>query len=257
MDIWSLGCILYELCTLQICFYASNEIELIKKINSGVHGKIDLNIYNDYLQKIIDLTLKKNDKERPSIEEVCSLISQEITLNQFKKLKINNIDDLDYKIWVQSKKKNLDQNKHSTWGDYVINSLLNKKIDEHIYNNILIDAAIIGLDGKVWSGTKSLNVEDIEFNKLNEIISEKSISIKTLMINNKEFEITSYNDMFSISFKNGDQGGTIARTIFSFVLGIYDQNKSYKLDGIEKKQNSDLCKFVVEDLAKLLIKINY
>lgn len=101
MDIWSLGCILYELCTLQICFYASNEIELIKKINSGVHGKIDLNIYNDYLQKIIDLTLKKNDKERPSIEEVCSLISQEITLNQFKKLKINNIDDLDYKIWVQ------------------------------------------------------------------------------------------------------------------------------------------------------------
>ena len=63
VDIWSLGCIIYELCTLNRCFYSNNMLELPKIINSGIHGKIDLNYYNDYLQDIIDLCLKKMIKK--------------------------------------------------------------------------------------------------------------------------------------------------------------------------------------------------
>ena len=74
VDIWSLGCIIYELFTLNKCFDSNNIIELAKKIDSGNHGKIDLNYYNYYLQNIIDLSLKRDDKERPNIEDINELI---------------------------------------------------------------------------------------------------------------------------------------------------------------------------------------
>ena len=77
------------------------------------------------------------------------------------------------------------------------------------------------------------------------------------MINGKSYEITKYNEGLSIGFKAGKQGGTIARTNLSFIIGIYDENKFYRKNGEEKNQNLDLCKFVVEDLAKNLIKLNY
>ena len=78
------------------------------------------------------------------------------------------------------------------------------------------------------------------------------------MINGKSYTITNYNEGFSVEFKEGKQGGTIARTNLSFIIGIYDENISYLYNGEEaKNQNSDLCKFVVEDLAKVLIIFNY
>ena len=101
VDIWSLGCIIYELCTLNRCFDSNIIFELANKINSGIHGKIDLKYYNDYLQDIIDLCLKKNDKERPNIDRINELISEELTLDQFKKLSINTIDDLSYDLMFE------------------------------------------------------------------------------------------------------------------------------------------------------------
>ena len=77
------------------------------------------------------------------------------------------------------------------------------------------------------------------------------------MINGKSYTITNYNEGFSVEFKEGKQGGTIARTNLSFIIGIYDENISYLDNGEAKNQNSDLCKFVVEDFAKILIEVNY
>ena len=257
VDIWSLGCIIYELCTLNRCFESKIIIELFKQINSGKHGKIDLNYYNDYIQNIIDLSLKVNDKERPNIEEICKIISEELTLDQFKKLSIDTIDDLGYGIMIGDKKKQKQEqtDNKAKWSDYIKNCLINKKYDEDIYNDILIGAAIFGLNGTFWACTK--NDWKLEFDKLKSIFSEKSISYKQVMINGKSYEITKYNEGLSIGFKAGKQGGTIARTNLSFIIGIYDENKFYRKNGEEKNQNLDLCKFVVEDLAKNLIKLNY
>ena len=255
VDIWSLGCIIYELCTLNRCFESKSIIELAKKIDSGNHGKIDLNYYNDYLQNIIDLSLKKDDKERPNIEDINKLISEELTLDQFKKLSINTIDELSFKLMIGDKKKVRKTDK-SKWSDYIINMLLNKQTDDgSIYRNILIEAGIFGLDGTTWARTT--NFWEIDFDTLKDIFSKKSISCKSLMLNGKSYEITNYNEGLSIRFKEGKQGGAIARTNLGFIVGIYDENQNYLEDGIEKKQNSDLCKFVVEDLAKKLIIINY
>ena len=242
VDIWSLGCIIYELCTLNRCFDSCDIFELANKINSGIHGKIDLNYYNDYLQDIIDLCLKKNDKERPNIEHINELISEKLTLAQFKKLSINTIDDLSYDLMQEkikiTNKNDKNDNETVSWRDYVENVLLNKQTVENVYKNILIEAGIFGLNGAVWAyTTNNINKWELDFKILKEIFSQKSISYKTLMINGKSYTITNYNEGFSVEFKEGKQGGTIARTNLSFIIGIYDENIYYLDNGKEKNQN--------------------
>ena len=98
VDIWSLGCIIYELCTLKFCFddddseSLEGQIRLYKKIEKGEHGEIDLKVYKPELQNIIDSLLKVDYKERPDIKELYDLIfgynKKFITEN-------NNIDSSD------------------------------------------------------------------------------------------------------------------------------------------------------------------
>ena len=66
VDIYSLGCLIYELFHL-------NQY-LIDKMWNGVK-KIDSGIYNGKWQNLIDLLLKTESKERPNIEEVIQYIS--------------------------------------------------------------------------------------------------------------------------------------------------------------------------------------
>ena len=123
-DIWSLGCILYELCTLKRCFDSNNIVELINRINSGIHGKIDLNYYNDRWQKNIDLLFKRDYKERPSIEEALELSPKKITLDEYKKLANKTMDEMGINI---SYKNNENYSGASDWLEWVNSSLLNKE----------------------------------------------------------------------------------------------------------------------------------
>ena len=74
VDIWSLGCILYELCSLDFCFKSDNIICLNNKIINEKNSKINLNIYEHEIQNLIDSMLKKDPKERPNINEVYDII---------------------------------------------------------------------------------------------------------------------------------------------------------------------------------------
>ena len=253
VDVWSLGCIIYELCTLKRCFDANNFINGVEKIKKGIHGKIDLNFYNENLQNMIDSLLKLNDKERPNIEEVYNLITKKISLNEFKKMPIP--DFFGYKI--QLGEKRLSKNGDPGWKVFIDNQLLNKKKNGNIYTNILIDAGIIGFDGKPWFCTQGIQLNNEEIENLKNILVNKSSSQTTLKINGKNYQITNYNKGLSISFKLDNIGGTIAKTYLALIIGIYDQNKFYKIDGQEKNQNFSICKETVEDFAKYLIDLNY
>ena len=72
----ALGCIIYELYTLNRCFDNSFIFSLCKQIINEEHGKIDLNIYNQDLQNLINLLLEKTYKERPDIEQIYKIIYQ-------------------------------------------------------------------------------------------------------------------------------------------------------------------------------------
>ena len=78
VDMWALGCIIHELCTLNFCFQSESIHGLIKKIINVEHGKIDQN-YGEDLQKLIDSLLNKDYKKRPSVDEVSITIDKYFT----------------------------------------------------------------------------------------------------------------------------------------------------------------------------------
>lgn len=70
-DIWSLGCVLYELCTFKHPFEAKNQGQLIMRIVKGQFTPIPSR-YTEGLKIMVNLLLLKNYKKRPSIGEILS-----------------------------------------------------------------------------------------------------------------------------------------------------------------------------------------
>uniref|UniRef100_A0A8C4R3E1 non-specific serine/threonine protein kinase n=1 Tax=Eptatretus burgeri TaxID=7764 RepID=A0A8C4R3E1_EPTBU len=68
-DIWSLGCLLYELCSLMPPFTGSNQKQLAEKIKEGRFKKIPLH-FSDELNHVISRMLHLKDYLRPSIEQL-------------------------------------------------------------------------------------------------------------------------------------------------------------------------------------------
>ena len=106
VDIWALGCIIYELFTLNICFQDENIFGIINKIINEKHGKININKYNDKWQNFIDLLLKKEDKERPDINEIYEYLRKQIKNNSNNNLNVINENNLEMKKNIKDKVSN-------------------------------------------------------------------------------------------------------------------------------------------------------
>ena len=82
IDIWALGCIIYELCTLECCFDGLS-------INAVKIKEINIKLYGNELQNLINVLLNKNYKKRPNIEEVIKTINNnEINNNKNESFRI-------------------------------------------------------------------------------------------------------------------------------------------------------------------------
>ena len=68
-DIWSLGCIIYEMASLNPPFRAANMNSLYKVVQSGIYPKLPQH-YSDDLAKIIKLMLQTNPIKRPSCDQI-------------------------------------------------------------------------------------------------------------------------------------------------------------------------------------------
>ncbi|ESU36847.1 Kinase, NEK [Giardia duodenalis] len=68
-DIWSLGCVIYELCALQPPFVASNMDSLKAKVKQGARPAIPAH-YSSDLSAVIDSMLNSNFNSRPSAAEL-------------------------------------------------------------------------------------------------------------------------------------------------------------------------------------------
>lgn len=71
-DIWSLGCIIYEIAALHAPFEATTHYQLAMKIKAGKMEKLP-SIYSEQLWKVIQWMLQQESTKRPSCEDLLSI----------------------------------------------------------------------------------------------------------------------------------------------------------------------------------------
>ncbi|XP_009292956.1 serine/threonine-protein kinase Nek1 isoform X9 [Danio rerio] len=68
-DIWALGCVLYEMCTLKHAFEAGNMKNLVLKIIRGSYPPVSIH-YSPDLRSLLAQLFKRNPRERPSVSTI-------------------------------------------------------------------------------------------------------------------------------------------------------------------------------------------
>lgn len=71
-DLWALGCVMYEICTLTRVFDATNQLKLAYRISLCEVLPIDNDKYSLDLKTLIQLILSKEPDERPSAKQILS-----------------------------------------------------------------------------------------------------------------------------------------------------------------------------------------
>ncbi|KAG2432825.1 hypothetical protein HXX76_008559 [Chlamydomonas incerta] len=83
-DIWSLGCVLYEMCTLRHAFAADSLLSLVYQIVRGNFPPIPTDQFSNGLSDLVNRLLWRDPATRPSLSEVFKLQFVQKHLDRFK-----------------------------------------------------------------------------------------------------------------------------------------------------------------------------
>ena len=84
-DIWSTGCIIYEIAALKPPFEAKTQVSLALKIKDGKYNRLP-KIYSEELWRVIKLMLNPDKKKRPAVEDLLNIPQVSLRLRE-KRLK--------------------------------------------------------------------------------------------------------------------------------------------------------------------------
>ena len=80
-DVWSLGCLAYELAALKVPFTGHSIVDLMRRINMGHRIKLPNKHYSLYLWSLINKMLLSRPSNRITIQEVFTIASSKIKPN--------------------------------------------------------------------------------------------------------------------------------------------------------------------------------
>ena len=94
-DIWSLGCLIYEICSLKAPFRGSSMKMVYDKVIKGIYDPIP-KIYSRALGGIVYICLQVNPINRPNCEQLLNIIYQQSNLFNLGGKKIFDFEDFDF-----------------------------------------------------------------------------------------------------------------------------------------------------------------
>ena len=144
-----------------------------------------------------------------------------------------------------------------SWMDIISNNLINfQSRFGYIYNNVLTGAIILDFKGIIYATTGiSINNEEVE--KLKELFAQRKNTISFIKLGGKKYRIFHYEQNEHAYVGGFNSGATIAKSNLLFIIGFYDTDKNFLLNGCPKPQSVGICNHVVEELAIKLKKLNF
>jgi len=195
VDIWALGCILYELMTLKPAFYAENISELKCKIFSGRFNIIYYTPYRHELKNLLRRLINIQPRLRPTIAD---LLNTNYVQKQLQLRKLN----LDRNLRI---KENFFENcfipkKIEDWKSVILHYTVNLKLTVHDERDIerinMIEAANIQANllmektkQEKFELNKKIKEKQYEIIITQEILNEKKVELNQLQNELKKLEI--------------------------------------------------------------------
>ena len=249
-DIWSMGCVLYEMITLKPPFRAQNMDGLYKKVIEGRFNRIPNKFTND-LFKIVQLLLQVSPEKRPSCAEI---LKNPIILKRIEYFKNysgeDNSEDQALLKTILVPKNLMVLSEKLPKPNYGYRSVNNKKIininynlnenfnSDIINNGIEINKNNDNNDNNITNKNEKQNLEkDNNFiNKTKDKVIYNNIKIinnSMNLIDNKSFDETNKNVIIKNNITKSVSKGelpSIKRVII----------KSDNLNEVEKKDNNNM-----------------
>ena len=227
-DIWSLGCVAYEMLTLHPPFRGKDMEDLYKRVCKGEYKKIG-DKYSEDMNEIIDYLLKVNPKERPSCDDILKhpVIKKRLEFFQSQAGEDIDLDNIDEGVLLKTIKipKNF--------------IFLSEKLPEKNYEKSKSHSKALG---------RSIRKKNIQNSPLPGIFLN---DIKTPNIKSKNIENNNNN---LLKEKEREKNNLIINSSKKILRKEYSnispsKNYLYNLDNIIKKEKSYL-----EKSPKLLLK---
>ena len=266
-DIWSVGCIAYEMAALRVPFRGTSIHQLYKNIMKGKYTEIP-NIYSNELKNIIKLILCLNPLKRPSAAD---LLNNETIKNKIKEIGLSNgklkekallmktikipknISQINMQLPKKqySKEKNMEQMMENDEYETAKQTFYRPESADKIIHT---EKKFVFENGQVDFGRNNrLNDEDYKKMKtLNEkqmvenLLKEKKIDKKVDSQynkdnNNDESNITNLDDNLSLKKENEKNSEEIEfkKTLFNSSIPEYIQGTPILKNEDIKKQNED------------------